>query len=343
MGRPWWWNDKLRTLTTSDQYVFCCDWGTSSFRLELVDRFTKQVVKRISTQDGSSKIYDQWKKSGLLGSDDRIKFYYELIHKHIAILSQMTDLNLSDVPVVISGMASSSIGMKELPYAKVPFGLDANRLITDHFRGGDGREIILVSGLRTETDVMRGEEVQLIGLEPIIRKFEETASQVIVLLPGTHSKHVFIRHNQVLDFSTSLTGEIFQLLSTNGLLRQSVVRSDQPSNEAGWQFFKQGVRYSDKKPILQSLFSVRTNDLFGKISPEDNYHYLSGLLIGHELKDLRNKCNSQLIVCCPDHLAPYYENAIDELGLSKHTFMESPANLNQYMVEAQIKIAELFL
>ncbi len=333
----------FKSLNSSEQFILCCDWGTSSFRLQLVDRNTRRVVNRISTYEGASVIYDEWKKTDSKNPEERIAHFYDLIRKHIAILSQMTDLNLSQIPVVISGMASSSIGMKELPYATVPFGLDGKGIFTDRFRAVDGREIILVSGLRTETDVMRGEEVQLIGLEPIVRKFEKTFSQVVILLPGTHSKHVFIRHNQVIDFTTSLTGELFQLLSTNGLLRQSVVRSNQPANEVGWRFFRQGVRYSDQKPLLQSLFSVRTNDLFAKISPEDNYHYMSGLLIGYELKDLRKQENTQFILCCPEHLAPFYENAIDELGLSNRTFSESPANFNQYMVEAQIKILDRFL
>src|SRR5690606_36789711 len=114
----------LETLSRSDQYCICCDWGTSSFRLQLVDRNNGHVVKRISTYEGISVIYDEWKKTDLKNSEERIAYFYDLIRKHIAILSQMTDLNLSQIPVVISGMASSPIGMKELPYATVPFGIE---------------------------------------------------------------------------------------------------------------------------------------------------------------------------------------------------------------------------
>ncbi len=63
-------------------------------------------------------------------------------------------------------MASSSIGMKELPYARLPFALDGGHVQLMYFREERvfPHEIMLISGVKSDHDVMRGEETQLIGL-----------------------------------------------------------------------------------------------------------------------------------------------------------------------------------
>jgi 2-dehydro-3-deoxygalactonokinase len=38
--------------------------------------------------------------------------------------------------------------------------------------------------------------------------------------------------------------------------------------------------------ILRAAFLVRTNQLLAKLSKKENYFYLSGLMIGAEIKDL---------------------------------------------------------
>ena len=94
------------------------DWGTSSFRLRVIKGTS--VVATFSSQAGIAATHSAWQTSGL----DREIFYRDVLEKAIDVLGR----NLSDTPVIISGMASSSIGMKELPYQQLPFNLDGANL-----------------------------------------------------------------------------------------------------------------------------------------------------------------------------------------------------------------------
>ena len=57
-----------------------------------------------------------------------------------------------DLPVIISGMASSTIGWHELPYARTPFACDGSDVVWKQVE----ERVILVSGLRTEEKALRG-------------------------------------------------------------------------------------------------------------------------------------------------------------------------------------------
>src|SRR3546814_9542220 len=76
---------------------------------------------------------------------------------------------------------------------------------------------LIVPGLSCErpdgsADVMRGEETQIFGLA------ESLAGPAMLCMPGTHSKHVWLRDGRIERFATAMTGEVFALLSRHGLL-----------------------------------------------------------------------------------------------------------------------------
>src|SRR5262245_50327874 len=86
-----------------------CDWGTSNFRLRLVQKGS--VNGEVRTEDGTAKLAAQ--------PGDRAEAFRSTLARGLEQLKAP-----ATAPVVISGMASSSIGWKELPYAKLPFSLD---------------------------------------------------------------------------------------------------------------------------------------------------------------------------------------------------------------------------
>lgn len=63
---------------------------------------------------------------------------------------------------------------------------------------------------------------------------------------------------------------------------------------------------------------MRTNQLFNKATPEENYHYLSGLLIGHELKDIPVNMSKAITLVCGKGLRDKYMEALHVLELSDH-------------------------
>src|SRR5690606_21246449 len=117
---------------------------------------------------------------------------------------------------VLSGMASSSIGFKELPYKKLPVDLSGSDLNMMQLTPKDSRNpVTIVSGVQTENDVMRGEETKLIGWA---YDLPHSNAEIKVLLPGTHPKHIVVQGKQCIHFETFMTGEFFHLLSQKSVL-----------------------------------------------------------------------------------------------------------------------------
>ncbi len=327
-----------------ENYIFCCDWGTSIFRLQLVDNRSGDVLKQISSGDGVSTVYREWTSSSKTISLK--EFYLKVLHAHLTTL--LLDLQLySEVnQVLISGMASSSIGLEELPYADVPFSLDGQTAVIKNIpKTVDFPfDIFLISGVRVIDDVMRGEETQILGLATS-NNFIDSNTDVICILPGTHSKHIVIKHSQVVDFKTYLTGELFQLLSTQSVLKGSVEhqsRSEEMS-ESSLKAFYRGI--DDSAPhltMLNKLFSVRTNDLFGVMSKHDNYFYLSGLLIGNEIRSLQVDGIATIVLCCGNKLFELYKLAIEKIHAGFPIKLISPEVMDKAAFIGQRRIFESY-
>jgi len=291
------------------QTFLSCDWGTSSFRLRLIDGGSGKVAGESLSDEGISRVYEAWKKSGQ-AEEKRAGFYFSVIYRHIKLIEQKVKIIENGIPVIISGMASSNIGMIELPYTVLPFSMDAADMTIKKITGNDfyGFELQVISGARTNIDVMRGEETQLLGCA-------EAAARELFIFTGTHSKHVLVESNTAVDLKTYMTGELFKLLSEHSVLATSV---DAPGEEAdeneNGAAFEQGVENGATKNLLHSLFSVRTNQLLRRFSTAANYHYLSGLLIGAELADVKRMQMENLVLVGEERLMANYLKAFTILA-----------------------------
>lgn len=315
-----------------NRLLFSCDWGTSSFRLRLVDVGSLRVIREIQTDQGADRL-----RQG--SRDSRFRSY---LARQVATLHE-SEGDRADATVWVSGMASSSIGWKELPYAMVPFPLDGTKArvaALGRLSAKHPYPVYLVSGLRTASDVLRGEEVQALGLLSPNERSQHRRRSVLVL-PGTHSKHLEIREGQIVDFRTFLTGELFDVLSRHSILRHSLsesftfdeARTDRTLTEA----FRAGVAAGRTEPVLAALFTVRTNHLLCGLSGKHNTAYLSGLLVGSELASLRatdtdtgegeNVAGGSLVpilLAASGQLAWPYQTALDELQLLEPTTVLTP-------------------
>ncbi|WP_341894008.1 2-dehydro-3-deoxygalactonokinase [Ferrovibrio terrae] len=182
--------------------------------------------------------------------------------------------------VLLSGMVGSRQGWREAPYTECPAGLAdlAGGLCPVEL--GGGRLAHIVPGLSCRNDdgipdVMRGEETQIFGLD--------LAGDATICLPGTHSKHVQVRGGRITGFATAMTGEVFALLSSHGLIAAMLQAESGPDLDTA--AFEAGLALSGQSGgLLHHLFSVRTRRLFNELSAVAATHYLSGILIGHELR-----------------------------------------------------------
>ena len=329
------------TKNRLSNYLLCCDWGTSSFRLQLINLDTAVCRGEIRSDTGVSATFDAWKNDAQQPGISRENFFRQVLKRQISCLETQVSTALTDVPVAVSGMASSSIGMAEVPYATLPFSTDGSQASLQRFdsRPDFRHDLFLISGVRSEHDVMRGEETQLIGLIKLLETSGHKINEALCIFPGTHSKHLLVRDGQLVDFKTYMTGELFDVLRRSSILKDSVNYTGiKKLTDTQVQAFKKGVRQAESSAILNSLFSVRTHQLFEKISKEENAFYLSGLLIGTELNRLQLARNCPLILCGGSNLSNLYELAIAERQPA-HRTLTAPADL----VDRAASVGQLLL
>ena len=217
-----------------------------------------------------------------------------------------------DALCLISGMAGSRQGWQEAPYCPCPAGFAE---LGQHLLWLQPGRIALVPGLSClgqdtlqTPDVMRGEEVQIFGALRLAGR--DTATLV---LPGTHSKWAQIENARVTRFSTFMTGELYALLSQHSILGKTLDLNG-AFNEAA---FLQGVDQSQTTgSVLHQLFAVRTLGLFERLPAAALPSYLSGLLIGEELRTQnRPATQGPLILIGSDSLTMRYTLALRHLGI----------------------------
>lgn len=247
------------------------DWGTSSFRLWLLAGDGSVLAERRSAEGMATLTRDQ---------------YLPILRREFAGLADCTGPLPDGFPVIICGMAGAKQGWAEAGYVDVPA---VPAAITSGARRVEaaGLDVRILPGLarrdRNHPDVMRGEETQLLGL--MLGADGATPDRVTVVMPGTHSKWVWIEDGQVVAFDTIMTGELFALLSTQSILKHAVAGAEGGQGETASPAFLAGVAQALDRPaaVLPGLFSLRAGGLLHGIGPETSRDRLSGLLIGAEL------------------------------------------------------------
>ncbi len=309
------------------QMLLCCDWGTSSFRLQLINTLDYECIAEIKSSIGIAGLFHKWETTGK--GLTRGRFFRQELSEQLRVMAIKAGIRLTNVPVVISGMASSSIGMEEIPYATLPFAVDGSQASVRHFEPQPNfqHDMFLISGIRCQNDVMRGEETQLIGLVALLNATSRPMTDAICIFPGTHSKHLWIKNGHLEQFKTYMTGEIFDLMMKRSILKDSIdLTGFSTMSPTHLQAFRRGVQESKLQTILNSLFTVRTNQLFDTLTKKENAFYLSGLVIGTELNPLIKQENWSLMLCGGSTLSAFYELALDELNLADRT-LTIPASL----------------
>jgi 2-dehydro-3-deoxygalactonokinase len=315
------------------QYFFSCDWGTSSFRLRLVQAEDFKIIAESGSTEGIAVTHTLWQSSA--ASTDRVAFYLRVIKKHIDTIIGKTGFDVNGVPVLLSGMASSSIGFLELPYQQIPLKVDGADFKTAFVDASYEFEhlVFVISGLKTDNDVVRGEETQLAGA---IELMNRPIKNEVFIIPGTHSKHIWVNGDTIIDAKTYMTGEFFELLSQKSILSNSVELSH-PDETQFLTNFNKGVQDATHSNILNSVFKIRTARLLGTMSKKDNFSYLSGLLIGSELKDLLTAEFDYINLLADARLKLLYIVALNKLKLSEKLDAQS-INLEEGVIRGQYKI-----
>ena len=313
--------------------ILSCDWGTTIFRIRLIDISSHTILNEISSHEGIASTYHSWKTR--TSPQDRFSFFLNVIGQKIKEMEQDLSLSFVNIPILLSGMASSSLGLLELPYKSMPFKADGSNLLTHTIEPTNSfpHEIFFISGVNTSNDVMRGEETKLVG------SYENEDG--IFIFPGTHSKHIHVQNGIVTNFATYMTGEIFDAISKGTILSNSIKSDNYLSNPKYQRSFRIGVRTGYNSNILHSCFSARTNTLFNKFSKEENYFYLSGLLIGNELSDLKVMHDQKITLSGSEILVNLYRDAFKILGLVDSAALQIRDGADT-LIKGQLSLYKMF-
>lgn len=299
-----------------------CDWGTSRFRLRLIEVDSLRIAAEHTTDEGVQNL-----ATGHTTANERPAVLAGVLERGLAALGVSDQ---PELPIVMSGMASSNLGWQLLPYAHVPAPIEGHTLRFADFQHG-GRKIRLVSGLQSATDVMRGEEVELVGLmsDPARRTLAENS---VVILPGSHSKHVQLNAGQIVEFTTYLTGELFNLL------RQTSTLANSDSQRFDTGAFVEGLHASRSHSLSAVLFQTRARTILGQMAAQHSESFLSGVLIGAEIGTLVGSSAKPIVLAAGESLAGPYGLALRELLPASSMEQVAPTELATAVVRGHAMI-----
>jgi len=285
-------------------HFIAVDWGTSRLRAFLC---------KVKT-DGSLKLVTR--SAGLGVSKSALSFEETLME-----CISPWEFEYGKLPILMAGQIGSSIGWKKTPYLASPISPQelAKSCVNFHCNGYD---ISVIPGLSCKLennnyDCMRGEELQILGWLQLAK--ENQVGRHLVCLPGTHTKWVLVEDGKIKLFKTALTGELFDLIANHSvLIQEKATVFNQEAFDSGAAF----TLNSEMGSLIHGLFSVRSRQLFGQLSADEATSYLSGLLIGSDVRAAMNatewnlsKMDQVSIIGAP-HLSSCFASVLESQSIS---------------------------
>nr|WP_321461303.1 2-dehydro-3-deoxygalactonokinase [uncultured Cohaesibacter sp.] len=299
------------------QKLIIVDWGTTSFRAWLLDADTGVVLAEISQGKGMRAL-------------QRSEFadYAR---------SQLDGWRLNDaevIPVYLAGMVGAPQGWQQAPQPPLP--MRGEELVRDIVPVEGMADTYIIPGVRQagrpqDADVIRGEEVQIFGAMALLGR-----QSGLVCLPGTHSKWCEMREGVFTRFHSSMTGEVYDVMSQHSIL-SLMADTGAPFDADG---FDKGLEQIEGEGgLLNHLFKARARVLYGDLEQSQTASFLSGMLIGSEIKAMRSlyDCSEgEVLLVCADRLAKPYEHALTRKGVACRHISSREATLAGVRALAQL-------
>lgn len=241
--------------------LIAIDWGTTSVRAYRVDA-TGAVLDSRSAPLGVQIV-----------QDGRFRD---------ALSTVLGDWRDERAPRIACGMIGSRQGWIEAPYVACPATLPD--LVAGLVAAPEGA-LTIVPGVQTRDasgvpDVMRGEETQVVGA------IDERDERVLTVLPGTHSKWVRVESGRIVDFMTFMTGELWSILLKHSILGR--LAANPAETKGAGHAYATGVAHGlGPGSLAHDLFGARTLALTGELARDDVADWLSGMMIGREVRNAR--------------------------------------------------------
>ncbi|MDR3258613.1 MAG: 2-dehydro-3-deoxygalactonokinase [Fusobacteriaceae bacterium] len=258
--------------------IITIDAGTSNVRIRLVD--------------GENITFEKKSSNGVKIGKEKFK---EKLYESLKEFVKENNIDINYIEYILaSGMITSPLGLQEIPHIYVPVSLNkiSQNLVKSKLYEFD---IYLIPGVKVEKeyfkdnniksiDVIRGEEVEVFG---ILKEIEITTDEpILIILPGSHNKFIEIKNKEIIDLTTTMSGEILELMTKYSILKVSV--DENYAEELDNKFLKLGNDIGVKYGIGQGSFMLRGLDLNEKFSLNEKQNYLLGLILSEDIKVLEH-------------------------------------------------------
>lgn len=264
-------------------FYITVDGGTTNTRINLVKN--RKIIDSIKLNIGAKSTIDN---PDLLQKE---------LKGAIQKLLQKNCLTEKDViRVLASGMITSEFGLCNLPHIETPAGIYE---LHNHMHETVISEIttipfVFIRGVKTcslafeNTDIMRGEETELMGI------YNPCYGKCIYVLPGSHSKIIRVDENgKIRNFSTMLTGEMAAALSQYTILKDAV---DLSVSDADTEYLLKGFDFCKKAGINQALFKTRILKNVFKNTKEEIYSFFLGVILCNEITQIINSDEKTVVL-----------------------------------------------
>jgi 2-dehydro-3-deoxygalactonokinase len=285
--------------------VIFIDWGTTNVRAFLFDYKNRKVLDQRQSDKGIK----------FVPKDGYPEVFNELVRDWLSRARY----------TLMAGMVGSMNGWEEAQYVPLP----ASPLkVSEHIhRLTSMDDVYIVGGLSCHRadntyDVIRGEEVQIIGLMAKL-----SGGKQLVCLPGTHSKWLEIDENSSIDsFTTVMSGDFFSAICAKTIMAMMLEKEQLFSPKD----FLRGIEISARPGgIMSHMFTVRGAALFQQIDPQHIESMISGIIIGSEIYSMKEVYDTKSLihVIGSDRLIEKYSLAFDELQMPHRIHSSSEMTL----------------
>lgn len=296
-------------MPNANELIILGDWGTSSCRLYLC-----------RWQNAKLTVEDRKQGQGIKHTSEPEARFFDLCDSWFSEFGKL--------PVFLIGTVGADIGWRLTPYASCP--TDHLSLLSEavSFVARDIKFTIF-PGLSCQNrhglpDIMRGEETQVFGF---LSQQKIPKEEQLICLPGTHAKWALLNNNEISSFVTSPVGELFEVLSHHSVLLN-------PMTSGQWceHNFSHGldVGLSHSSNLLHTLFAARAQQVIGQHTNVEASSYLSGLLIGADVKAAMQDFHlfSHVTLIGSDKVNSLYQSALEKLNITSSQFSSEWATIH---------------
>ncbi|MCC3358986.1 2-dehydro-3-deoxygalactonokinase [Bacillus sp. REN16] len=238
-------------------------------------------------------------------------------------------LTVKDIATIIgSGMITSNVGLVEVPHLLAPAGVEelASGMVPKMLPNIVDKEIWFIPGIKNnvpvvsvdnceQMDIMRGEEVETIGLIERLR----VEGPAVFVLPGSHSKFVSLNEeNKMTGCLTSIAGELLSVITHNTIIADAVNKSFATDfqKELVLKGFENGTRVG----VTRTAFSVRILSQFTYLTDNEKANFLLGVVLSGDIKAIKNSeslnvsQDTKVIIAGKDSMKDSFEAIVKEDG-----------------------------